>query len=92
MSGDVENSQAVQDAERAAADLAQALRAGATASDVAELTTAQANADERVAVLRRRVEPLQGTTRQASADMLERRRQRRRDAVRAEMDDQNRPT
>lgn len=90
VSGDVENSQAVRDAERADADLVRALRAGATLTDVAELTAAKAKADERVAVLRRRVEPLQGSSRQAAVEMLER-RQRRREA-RAEMDAQNRPT
>jgi uncharacterized membrane protein len=90
VSGDVENSQAVRDAERAAADLERALRAGAPMSEVAELVAAKANADERVAMLRYRIEPLQRTSRQAQVDMLERRR-RRRDA-RAETDEQNRPT
>jgi hypothetical protein len=89
MSGDVENSQAVRDAERAAADLAQSLRAGATSSEIAELTTAKANADERVDTLRRRVEPPHGKSQQASADLLER-RQRQRGAMRAEMNDENR--
>jgi hypothetical protein len=91
MGGDVENSQAVRDAERAAVDLALALRGGATLGEVAELTTAKANADERVASLRRRVEPAPGKSRQVPADVVER-RQRRRDALRAGMDEQNRPT
>lgn len=85
MSGEVENSQAVRDAERAAADLLRALNAGAPLGDVNQLETVKAKADERVAVLRRRVEPPQ---------RQHRKHQRRRAAVarRAEPNEQNRPT
>jgi hypothetical protein len=85
MSGDIGNSQAARDAERAAGDLAKALRAGATLGELAELTTTKGNADERLAALRRRVGATESNSRQTSADMLER-RQRRRDALRAELD------
>ena len=88
--GDVEDSQAVRDSVRAGADLERALRAGATLSEIAELTTAKANADERVATLRRRVARPQATSQQTSADVLQRRVRRR--AVRAETDEQNPPT
>ncbi|HEY3923977.1 MAG TPA: hypothetical protein VGL75_05385 [Acidothermaceae bacterium] len=93
MSSDVDNSQAVRDAERAANDLAEALRVGATLVELDQLMTAKANADDRVASLRRRVEPLSGNnkSRQASADLLER-RQRRRAEAQAKTGEQNRPT
>lgn len=56
MSGDVDNSQAVRDAERAAVDLLRAIKASASASELSELERVKAKADERVAALRRRKE------------------------------------
>lgn len=56
VSGDVQNSQAARDAERAAADLLRALTIGAPSSEIAELMSVKVKADERVAVLRFRLE------------------------------------
>ncbi|HEY3925065.1 MAG TPA: hypothetical protein VGL75_10935 [Acidothermaceae bacterium] len=91
MSSNLEDSQALRDAQRAAGDLARALRIGATLTDLDELITAKAKADERVRSLRRRTEPVEPQRaghgpRWSAADLLER-RQRRREALRAEMDD-----
>ncbi|HEY3926415.1 MAG TPA: hypothetical protein VGL75_17775 [Acidothermaceae bacterium] len=58
MSGDVENSQAARDAERAAGDLARALRAGAPGAELAELAAVKVRADERLDALRHRIEPV----------------------------------
>jgi hypothetical protein len=96
MSGDVQNSQAVRDAERAATDLAQALQVGATLAELDELLTAKADAEERVASLRRRTEltqpkPTTHGPRRSAADLLER-RQRRRGASSAETHDEDAST
>jgi hypothetical protein len=88
---DIENSQTVRDAERAAADLAKAVHVGAALREVAELTSARASADARVESLLHRDEP-SGYQRRQSADDRFERRQRRRKAVRAEMDEQDRST
>jgi hypothetical protein len=59
MSDVLENSQAVRDAARAAADLLRAENAGAPYAERAELWAVKARADERVTALRRRIEPMQ---------------------------------
>jgi hypothetical protein len=92
MGGNIDDSQALRDAQRAAADLARALRIGATLVELDELIIVKANADERVASLRRRTEPAepQQTTygpRWSAADLLER-RQRRRGVSSAETNDE----
>ena len=77
MSGDLDNSQAVRDAQRADADLQRAMRAGATSDELRALEAVKASAEERVVMLRRRIEPVPPPDR----------RQRRRAEVRAEMND-----
>jgi hypothetical protein len=89
MSGDVNNSQAVRDAERASADLLQALNNGASSSDVAELMSVKVKADERVVALRRRIEPpalppRRYRPRQSTVDQFGA-REHSRESVRAEM-------
>ncbi len=59
MSDVLENSQAVRDAARAAADLLRAERAAAPYAELAELWAVKVRADERVMMLRRRIEPPQ---------------------------------
>ena len=83
MGGNVDSSQAVRDAERAAADLVRAMNAGAPLGEVAELETVKAKADERGAVLRRRIRP---------PEPQPRKQKRRRGPVHAESNAQDRPT
>jgi hypothetical protein len=59
MSDALDNSQAVRDAARAAIDLLRAENAGAPYGELTELWAVKARADERVASLRRRIEPWQ---------------------------------
>ncbi len=59
----LENCQAVRDAARAATDLLRAENAGALNRELAELSSVKARADERVATLRRRIQPLQASAR-----------------------------
>ncbi|HZV24647.1 MAG TPA: hypothetical protein VFG00_00020 [Acidothermaceae bacterium] len=63
MSGDLDSSQAVRDAKRAAADLLRAERAAAPYGDLAELWAVKVRADDRVESLRRRIEPMQAPAR-----------------------------
>lgn len=63
MSSDLDNSQAVRDAKRAAADLLRAERAGAPYGERAELWAVKVRADDRVESLRRRIEPMQAPAR-----------------------------
>ena len=63
MSDVLENSQAARDAARAATDLLRAENAGAPYGELAELWAVKARADERVATLRRRIQPMQAPAR-----------------------------
>jgi hypothetical protein len=63
MSDVLDKSQAVRDAARAATDLLRAENAGARYGELAELWAVKARADERVATLRRRIQPVQAPAR-----------------------------
>jgi len=63
MSDVLDNSQAVHDAKRAAADLLRAERVGAPYGELAELWAVKVRADERVETLRRRIQPMQAPAR-----------------------------
>ncbi len=65
MSSDLDNSQAVRDAKRAAADLLRAETAAAPYGELAELWAVKVRADDRVESLRRRIEPMQAPARVA---------------------------